>query len=96
MESVLRRRYKKIEKVQERATKIPCEFSELSYEERLRRMKSTTLNDRRIRGDLIEMYKVVNEQEHIEWVNFTKLRSNLEITGPAMEVNGNSRRIRRE
>ena len=87
---------KKIEKVQERATKIPYGFSELSYEERLRRMNLTTLNDRRIRGDLIEMYKVVNEQEQIEWVNFPKLRSNLEITGPAMGVRGNSRRIRRE
>ena len=59
-------------------------------------MNLKTLNDMRIRGDLIEMYKVVNEQEQIEWVNFPKLRSNLEITGPAMGVRGNSRRIRRE
>ena len=56
----------------------------------------TTLNDRRKRGDLFEMYKVVNEHEQIEWVNFSKLRSYLEITGPAMGVRGNSRRIRRE
>ena len=42
------------------------------------------------------MYKVVNEQEQIEWMNFPKLRSNLEITGPVMNVRGNSRRIRRE
>ena len=59
-------------------------------------MKLTTLNDRRTRRDLIEMYKVVNEHEQIEWVSFPKLRANLEITGPAMGVRGNSRRIRRE
>ena len=37
-------------------------------------MKLKTLNDRYTRLDLIEMYKAVNEQEHIEWVNFLKLR----------------------
>ena len=59
-------------------------------------MKLTTLNDRRTRGDLIEMYKVVNEQEQIEWMSFPKLRSNLEITGPAVVVRSNISRIRRE
>ena len=42
------------------------------------------------------MYKVVNKHEQIECVNFQKLRSNLEINGPAMGVKGNRRRIRRE
>ena len=56
----------------------------------------TTLNDRRTRGDLIEMYKVINEQEQIEWMRFRKLRSNLEITWLAMGVRGYSRRIRKE
>ena len=59
-------------------------------------MKLATLNDKRTRGDLIEIYKVVNEQEPNEWVNFPKLRSNLEITCSAMGVRDNSRRIRRE
>ena len=59
-------------------------------------MKLRTVNDSRIRGDLIEIYKVANEQEQIEWVNFPKLRSNLEIKEPAMGVRSNSRRIRRD
>ena len=83
-------------KIQERATKIPYGLRRYSYEEKLRRMKFTALNDRLTRGGLIEMYKVVNEQEQIECVNFPKLRSNLEITGPAIEVRGYRRRIRRE
>ena len=49
---------KKIETSQERDTKIPYGFSRLSYEERLRRMKFTALNDRRTREDLIEINKV--------------------------------------
>ena len=52
---------KKIEKIQERATKIPYRFSELSYDETLRRMRLTTLKNMRIRDDLIEMYTMVNE-----------------------------------
>ena len=42
------------------------------------------------------MYKMVNEQEQIEWLNFPKLRSNLEITGPAIGFKENTRRIRRK
>ena len=94
MESVLKGNIKKIENSQERHS-IPCVFSRLNYEERLRRMKFTTLNDRRtIEG--IKMYKVMNEQKQIECLNFPKLKSNLEITGPAMGVRGKRRRIRRE
>ena len=47
-------------------------------------MRLTTLKDRRKGGDLIEMYKVVNEQKEIDWVNFPNLRSDLEHTGHAM------------
>ena len=39
----------------------------LVYEERLRRWGLTTLEARRRRGDLIQMYKVHNELESICW-----------------------------
>ena len=42
---------KKIEKVQER--EISYGFDELEYEERLRRLNLTTLENRKIRGDII-------------------------------------------
>ena len=57
---------KKNENSQESVTKIPYGLSRISYKERLRRMKFTTLNGRRTRGDIIEMYKVLNEQQQIE------------------------------
>ena len=58
----------KIERVKRRATRIPIGFEKLEHEERLRRLSLTTLQDRRIRGDLIEMYKVMSSRESIEFV----------------------------
>ena len=51
----------KIEQVQKRATnykQIP-EMKNLNYEERLRKLKLPTLGYRRVRGDMIEMYKII-------------------------------------
>ena len=46
----------KLENVQKRATKLIVK--KLHYEERLRRLKLPTLKYRRIRGDMIELYKI--------------------------------------
>ena len=58
-----------IEKVQRRATKMIEGFGKLSYEERLRRTGLTPLEERRIRGDLIETFKMI---EGISKVDNTK------------------------
>ena len=50
----------------------------------------TTLKDRRLRGDLIEMYKVISSRESIEWVKPVNLRINVNISEPAVNVRGNS------
>ena len=47
----------KLEKVQIRATKIVKGIQHLSYADRLRFLKLPTLKFRRIRGDMIELYK---------------------------------------
>ena len=49
----------KLEKVQRRATKIISEIRNLPYTERLRRCKLMTLEARRRRYDLIEMFKIM-------------------------------------
>ena len=48
-----------LEGVQRRALKIIDGFNVLSYEDRLSTVHLTTLETRRIRGDLIEVYKIM-------------------------------------
>ena len=48
-------------------TKVPVALRSLSYEERLEAWGLTTLAERRSRGDLIQMYKVMNGLENINW-----------------------------
>ncbi len=52
---------KDLENVQRRATKQLPGLKEKSYEERLKFLKLPTLQYRRIRGDMIEVFKIMNE-----------------------------------
>ena len=49
-----------IENVERRATKMIPELKELSYKERLKKLYLPTLVYRRNRGDMIEVYKILN------------------------------------
>ncbi|KAK3107174.1 hypothetical protein FSP39_008524 [Pinctada imbricata] len=46
----------------------------LSYEERLRKLKLPTLKYRRNRGDMIEVYKIISKKYDSEASNFIMLR----------------------
>ena len=48
-----------IENVQRRATKLVPELKDLSYKERLQKLNLPSLKYRRLRGDLIEVYKIM-------------------------------------
>ena len=49
-----------IENVQRRATRLVPSLKSLDYPERLRRLKMPTLKYRRLRGDMIETYKITS------------------------------------
>ena len=59
-----------LEQVQHRATKMIKECRKLDYESRLRKCKLISLEDRRTRGDLIEVFKIVKGFDKLEFNRF--------------------------
>lgn len=62
----LRKDIDMIERVQHRATRLVPGFAKLPYEERLRRMDLTSLEDRRLRGDAIEVFKYMHKIYNVD------------------------------
>ena len=85
-----------LEKVQARATKVPTALKGFSYDKRLECMSLTRLSERRARGDLIQMYKVVSGLEEINWTNGVKYRPSGEVDGPAAGLRGHGLRLERQ
>ena len=56
-----------MECIQRKATKMVIEIRSLEYEERLRVLGLTTLEERRKRGDLIQIYKIINGIDEVAW-----------------------------
>ena len=63
---LLKRQSIAVERVQRRATKLLRECKDFSYEQRLRYLNLHSLKGRRIRGDLIETYKIFNNKVDIK------------------------------
>lgn len=80
-----------IENVQRRATKMIPEIKDLTYEERLKALNLPTLAYRRIRGDMIETYKILNSKYDDKVSKFLPLhREN--VTYPE-RVRGHSKKL---
>ena len=55
-----------LEKIQRRATKLVPGLRDLRYEEQLKECGLTTLETRRIKGDQIEVFKILNGYKNID------------------------------
>ena len=63
-----------LERVQRRATKMIPKLRNISYEMRLKECGLTTLETRRLRGDQIEVFKILNGYENIDRIFFLQSR----------------------
>ena len=62
-----------IERVQRRATKLLLECRNMSYRERLQYLNLHSLKGRRLRGDLIQTFKIFNQIDDLDMKNFFAL-----------------------
>ena len=75
-----------LERIQRRATKIIPELRDLSYEERLKEFGLTTLETRRLRGDQIEVFKILNGHENIDRNMFFSLKKDSRTRGHEVKL----------
>ena len=66
----LKRQSIAVEKVQRRATKLLKECKNMTYPERLQYLNLFSLKGRRLRGDMIETYKIYHRETDLVWDTF--------------------------
>ena len=76
----------KLERVQRRATRLMSEISQLSYEERLQQCRLTTLETRRIRGDQIEVFKIMHGYEGLNKNMFFRVKNDSITRGHSLSL----------
>jgi hypothetical protein len=74
---------KKIEKVQRRATKLVPAIRNKKYGDRLKLLGLATLEERRNRGDLIQLFKFSKNINNIEWFHPINTTPTQNCSGPA-------------
>ena len=75
-----------IEKVQKRATKMVHTCKHLSYVERLKFLQLPTLKFRRIRGDMIEAYKILNDKYDARVVPTLSMNTSTRTRGNSLKL----------
>jgi ribonuclease P/MRP protein subunit RPP40 len=75
-----------MEKVQRRATKCVPILSDLSYEERLKILKLPTLEYRRLRGDMIQTYKLLHGIDDVDYKLLFELNTESRTRGHSLKL----------
>uniref|UniRef100_A0A8C4XYG1 Reverse transcriptase domain-containing protein n=1 Tax=Gopherus evgoodei TaxID=1825980 RepID=A0A8C4XYG1_9SAUR len=77
-----------LEKVQKRATKMIRGLERVPYEERLKRLGLFSLEKRRLRGDMIEAYKMMTDVEKVDKEKLFTYSHNTRTRGHQMKLTG--------
>ena len=75
-----------LERVQRRATKMITECRNLNYESRLNVLNLISLEDRRTRGDLIQVFKLVKGIDKVDCGTFFKLANSSRTRGHKFKI----------
>lgn len=75
-----------LEKIQHRATKLVPQLRNLEYGDRLKVLNLTTLEERRVRGDLIQAYRIITGKDNVNCEQFFTLRKNADTRGNSMRL----------
>ena len=77
-----------LKRVQRRATKHIPALRNLTYEERLKRLDMFPLDKRRLRGDLIEVFKILNQFDKISPDKFFEMNNETVTRGNGKKLKG--------
>ena len=75
-----------MERVQHRATKLISSLRKETYENSVKLLGLTTLETRRLRGDLIEAFKIMKGFEDVSWNKFFKMSSSKQLRGHSLKL----------
>ena len=87
---------RRLEQVQQRATKLVPELSGLTYEQRLTQLDLTTREEPRVRGDMIETYKILKGFDTVgngNFIKFAPIDRHLGTRGHSMKMSKSNHRI---
>ena len=82
-----------LEGVQRRATKLVKGYQTIEYSDRLKLLGLTTLETRRMRGDLIQTYKILTGKDKLERDFFFKLANNTVTRGHNLKLKKSNCRL---
>ena len=80
-----------LENAQRRATRMVNSLKGLPYEERLKRLGLPTLEYRRLRADVIEVYKIINQIDRVSINKFFTIAEETTIRGNSQALQKRSR-----